>query len=158
MLTAVFMDVLPMVVSLVMGVITTHWKQTQKDLHEERLYALKATEAARSDQSRPTSASRKFIVHSVIGSLFLFPMLLTILNWLGPFFHALIFGDMPWIHWQPIMIYVPKDLETGGLLSLIWSKKELEYMPLTGFVLMPIHVILAQIIVGFYFGSSAMKR
>lgn len=152
------MDILPTIISLIMGMITTHWKQTQADLHEERIYALKATELARKDQSKNTSYSRKFIVHSVIGSLFLFPMLLTLLNWIAPFIHILFYGEMPWIEYQPVAIYVPKEMIQGGLLSMLWNETTTEYIPITGFVLMPIHILIAQIITGYYFGASAMRR
>ena len=157
-MSSLLLEVLPLIASYVMSAIATHYKQSQQDLHDERMYALKATEIARKDTSRATSLSRKFIVHSVIGSLFLFPMLLTLLNWVAPFIHVLMFGDMPWIVFDPVAIYVPKEIMHGGLLSMLWNEEVTEYIPITGFVLMPIHIALAQIICGFYFGSVAMRR
>jgi len=143
------LEVLPMVFSLIMGAYTEHKKQNAEDLHYERLYAIKATEAARKDQSKNASWSRKFIVQSVIGSLFLFPMLLTILNF---------FGNMYGTDFHAVAIYVPEQLKYGGLLSWIWSKETTVYVPIYGFVLMPIHILITQVITGFYFGASAMKR
>jgi len=140
---------LPMIFSLIMGAMTTHWKQASEDLHNERMYALHATEMARSDQSSGASMSRKFIVQSVIGSLFIFPMALTVLNFYGS---AYIEG------FEKVAIYIPEQLKYGGLLSLIWNKETIEYVAVYGFVLMPIHVLMTQVIVGYYFGSSAMRR
>lgn len=136
-----------MVFSLLMGAWTTHKKQEAEDLHLERIYALKATAVARADQSSQAGWSRKFIVQSVIGSLFLFPMLLTVFN-----FVAHLKGV------NPIAIYVPEEVMYGGLLSFLWSEETIKYIPIYGFVLMPIHILIAQIITGYYFGSSAMKR
>lgn len=145
----VLLDILPMIFSLIMGAVTTHWKQNAEDLHKERLYALKATDTARTDQSKGASWSRKFIVQSVIGSLFLFPMLLTVLNYLGNVFV---------LDFHAVAIYVPEKVMYGGLLSWVWNKEVTEYIPIYGFVLMPIHVLITQTITGFYFGCSAMKR
>jgi len=146
-MTTILLDILPMVFSLIMGAYTTHKKQEAEDLHLERIYALKATAAARADKSRGASYSRKFIVQSVIGSLFLFPMILTILNFFGHLYGV-----------DPVAIYVPKEVMYGGLLSLIFTAEAVEYIPIHGFVLMPIHILIAQIITGYYFGASAMKR
>lgn len=146
---SMLLEMLPLVSSILMGAATTYLRQSAEDLHKERLYALKATENARNDQSASTSWSRKFIVQSVIGSLFLFPMLLTGMNWCGG---AFIDG------FQPVAIYIPEQLKYGGILSFIWSKETVEYVAVYGFVLMPIHVMMAQTIGGFYFGSSAMRR
>ena len=146
-MSTILLDIIPMVFSLLMGAYTTHKKQEAEDLHLERIYALKATAAARGDKSPGSSWSRKFIVQSVIGSLFLFPMLLTVFN-----FFAHLHGV------DPIAIYVPKEVMYGGFLSFLWSEKTIEYIPIYGFVLMPIHILIAQIITGYYFGSSAMKR
>lgn len=145
---SVIMDVLPLVVSIIMGAWTTYKKQEAQDLHAERLYAIDSTKAARQDQHRDTSFSRKFIVQSVIGSLFLFPMLLTFLNWLGRIWS-----------WEQVAIYVPKELVYKGLFTWIWSVQgQIEYIPIYGFVLMPIHILLAQVICGYYFGASTMRR
>lgn len=149
MIGSVIIEILPMVFSLIMGAVTTHWKQNAEDLHNERMYAQGATEAARKDQTRGASWSRKFIVQSVIGSLFLFPMLLTILNY---------FGNIWVSDFHAVAIYVPEQLKYGGLLSWIWSKETVNYVPIYGFVLMPIHVLITQVLCGYYFGASAMKR
>lgn len=138
-----------MVFSLIMGAYTTHKKQEAEDLHNERIYALKATESARKDQSKGSSWSRKFIVQSVIGSLFLFPMALTVLNFYGNAF----IDDF-----SAVAIYIPEQLKYGGVLSVIWNKEVTEYVPIYGFVLLPIHILMTQVIVGYYFGASAMRR
>ncbi len=144
---SLIIEILPMVFSLIMGAATTHWKQTSEDLHNERMHAIKATEAARKDKSKGTSWSRKFIVQSVIGSLFIFPMCLTILNYIGN-----IYGI------PPIAIYIPQEIMYGGLFSLLWSKDTIQYIPIYGFVLMPIHIMMTQLLGGYYFGASAMRR
>jgi hypothetical protein len=146
---SILIEILPLVFSLFLGAFTTYKKQEAEDLHKERMYALKATEAARSDQNRSASWSRKFIVQSVIGSLFLFPMFLTVLNF---------YGNAYIPDFAAVAIYIPEELKYGGLLSFIWSKETIEYVPVYGFVLMPIHVLMTQTIVGYYFGASAMKR
>lgn len=146
---SLLIEILPLIFSLFMGAYTTHKKQEAEDLHNERIYALKATKAARSDRSRGASWSRKFIVQSVIGSLFLFPMFLTVLNFYGS---AYIEG------FEAVAIYIPEEMKTGGLLSLIWSKTEIIYAPIYGFLLTPTHYLMTQVICGFYFGCSAMKR
>jgi len=148
-MTSLIVDILPMIVSLFMGALTTHWKQNAEDLHFERIYALKATEMAHRRNSKGDDWSRKFIVQSVIGSLFIFPMLLTILNYLGNVF-------VP--DFAAVAIYIPEQLKYGGLLSLLWTKETINYIPIYGFVLLPIHVLIAQTITGFYFGAWAMRR
>ena len=146
---SILIEILPLIFSLFMGAFTTYKKQQAEDLHKERMYALKATELAHADKSRSASWSRKFIVQSVIGSLFLFPMLLTVLNFYG---NGYIEG------FASVAIYIPEQLKYGGLLSFIWTKETIEYVPVYGFVLMPIHVLMTQTIVGYYFGASAMRR
>ena len=136
-----------MIFGLVMGAITTHWKQSAEDLHNERMYAIKSVSAARADQSKGSSWSRKFIVQSVIGSLFLFPMLLTILNYVGNLYGI-----------DAVAIYIPQELKYGGLFSMLWSNETIKYIPIYGFVLLPIHILITQVICGYYFGSSSMRR
>ena len=135
---------------MIMGAYTESKKQNAEDLHQERLYALKATAAARKENSPGTSWSRKFIVQSVIGSLFVFPMVLTLLNWWG----SIYFGT----EFSPVAIYVPEEVVNGGLFSWIFSSETIEYVPIHGFVLMPIHIAMTQVIGGFYFGASQMRR
>jgi predicted histidine transporter YuiF (NhaC family) len=149
MIATVFMDILPMLVGLVMGAFTEYSKTKSEQLHEERLYALKATREARKDQSKSASWSRKFIVQSVIGSLFLFPMLLTVMNFIGHVYSTA---------FTPVAIYVPKEIMYGGFLSLIFTAETVNYIPIYGFVLLPVHILIAQTLVGYYFGASSMKR
>lgn len=146
-MSTLILDILPMIFSIILGAYTTHKKQEAQDLHEERKYALGATKAARKDQSSGASWSRKFIVQSVIGSLFLFPMGLTLLNYLA---------GLEGI--DPLAIYVPKEVMYGGFLSFLFSAETTEYIPIYGFVLMPVHILIAQTITGYYFGASAMER
>jgi len=146
---SLIIDILPMIFSLFMGAATTHWKQNAEDLHAERMYALKSTEMASQRNSKGDSWSRRFIVQCVIGSLFLFPMLLTAGNFLGSVFVQ---------DFSAVAIYIPEQLKYGGLLSWIWSKEVTEYVPVYGFVLMPIHVLMTQVIVGFYFGAASTRR
>lgn len=143
------LDFLPTIVGLIMGALTSHWKQKSQDLHAERMWALKATESARNYQTKGSSWSRKFIVQSVIGSLFLFPMLLTVMNYVGAMLSP---------QYLPIAVYVPRELVQGGLFSLLWNEKSIEYLPIYGFVFMPIHFFMAQIIGGFYYGSSSPRK
>jgi hypothetical protein len=158
MLSAVFIEWLPAIVSIVMGIMSTHWKQTQEDLHRERLHALKATEDARRHNAQSDGGNVTFIVQSAIGSLFLFPMALTVLNWIAPFIHLVMFNDRPWIEFQPIAIYIPEQIKNGGLFSLLYNKEEIKYVPITGFVLLPIHYYMAQLIGGYFFGARMMRR
>ena len=144
---SLLIEILPLIFSYLIAAYTENKRQESDYLHAERMHSLKATENARKDQSKGSSWSRKFIVQSVIGSLFLFPMLLTLIN---VYMHAK--------GYAPVAIYVPEELKYGGLLSFIWSKETIEYVPIYGFVLMPIHILMTQIICGFYFGSSSMRR
>ena len=146
---SILFDIIPLAVSLLMGVLTTHWKQKAQDLHDERMHNMKSTQAAREYQTPTTSKSRKFIVQSVIGSLFLFPMLVTLLNFMG----AILVDNF-----TPIIMNVPKEIAHGGLFSLLWNSETVEYIQLQGFVLMPIHLMIALSLTGFYFGASAMRR
>jgi hypothetical protein len=155
---SLIIDWLPALMSMIMGVVTTHWKQSQEDIHRERLHALKATEEARNYNLKADGANVTFIVQSAIGSLFLFPMLLTILNWIAPFINLVIFHDRPWIAFEPIAIYIPEQLKTGGLFSMLYNKEEIRYVQITGFVLLPIHYYMAQLIGGYFFGARMMRR
>jgi hypothetical protein len=119
------------------------------ECRRRHLWRQGTVEAAYKYQSKGSSWSRKFIVQSVIGSLFLFPMLLTVLNFTG----ALLSPEF-----VSVVMYVPRELAHGGLFTLLWEDKTVEYIPIRGFVFMPIHSFMAQIIVGFYFGSSSPRR
>lgn len=152
---AVLIDILPMVFSLIVGAWTELKKQTianQQATVDALVKTLAARErtlqSARKYETPHTSKSRKFILQTVFSSLFLFPMLLTFINVI----------TQAYGHPQ-VCFMVPRELESGsGLLSLLWEPgHKLEYIQLCGFVLMPIHIFMAQIIGGFYFGQAGAK-
>ena len=144
----ILIEILPLIFSYIIGAFTAHSKTKADQLHAERMHALKATEQAQQVKGKGASWSRKFIVQSVIGSLFLFPMLLTVLNFYGT---AYIEG------FSPVAIYIPEQMKYGGVLSFIWSNETITYVPVYGFLLTPTHYLMTQTIVGFYFGSSSMR-
>jgi len=144
----ILIEILPLVFSYIIGAYTKHTKNKADQLHAERMHNLKSVNLAHTLKGEGSSWSRKFIVQSVIGSLFLFPMLLTVLNFYGT---AYIEG------FSPVAIYIPEQLKYGGILSFIWTKETIEYVPVYGFVLMPIHILMTQCICGFYFGNSNMR-
>lgn len=149
---SLLLDILPMVFSLVMGAWVETNKQNRANAqasNEMMIAAMAAKEdtlaSARKYQTPHTSWTRKFIVITVFSALFIFPMALTVMNWVTP--------STP-----EICIFVPQELKDGGLLSFLWnSGATLQYVPLCGFVLMPIHILMAQIIAGFYFGQAGAK-
>ena len=149
---SILLDILPMVFSLIMGAYTEIKKQqaaNQQSQTDALIRALTAKEktlqSARKYETPHTSWTRKFIVVTVFASLFIFPMVLTLLNWVSPSI-------------DEICILVPRELQSGGILSFIWNEgAKVEYVPLCGFILMPIHIMMAQIIAGFYFGQAGAK-
>lgn len=160
------LDALPAFIGIVMGAWVEYMKQKAADQQRQTemyIAALgardKSLDAARKYQSPDSSWSRKFIVQSVIGSLFLFPMVLTLLNWMGRLWHSSkLQGGICWAEYEPIAIYIPQEIITSGFITWIYSNDTTQYIPIYGFVLLPIHISMALLIGGFYFGQGGMRR
>lgn len=151
-------EMLPMLISILVGMFAEHSKQKSADAAQQTellIMQLKASDdsadKAASRSVKGSSWSRKFIVQSVIGAMFLFPMLLTILNFFAPALGL-----------EQIAISIPKDIIEGrGIFDMLFGgggEKVIEYIKMYSFVITPTHIALAQTITGFYFGSSAMRR
>ena len=143
----ILFDIIPLLFSLGVGAYTTFAKHKAQDVYEIRMAELNAAESARTYETKHSSKSRKFIVHSMIGMVCLFPMLLTIMNWIGSFYNLPL-----------IAIHVPQEINTGGLFSLLWSEETVKYDPIYGFTMTPMHFYMAQTVVGFYFGAAYSRR
>lgn len=161
----ILIEILPAIVGIFMGAYGQFLKDRAADQAMQTelfIRALAAKESsienARRMDTPHTSWARKFIAISVIGVLCWFPMLLSLLNWGGQMMYDM--GTLPWLHgtYTPIEIYIPQEIVKGGLLTWFYKDETTEYIALSGFVLLPIHVLLAQLIGGFYFGQGGMKR
>lgn len=166
-MAALLLDILPALLGMVMGAWIEYQKQKMADAqrqHEMYISALSAREEslknARSYNSPDTSWSRKFIVQSVMGSLFLFPMLLTLLNWAGKLMHTYVYNarGVCWKEFEPVAIYIPQEIVKEGFLTFFYADQTTQYIAITGFVLLPIHISMALLIGGFYFGQAGMRR
>lgn len=160
----ILFDILPLICSLVMGVITELWKQKMAYTHLNRQAEIasmrhleRSVQAARKYETPHTSKVRKLLV-IVITLPFVFPMLLEVANWgMQLYYYAM----MPHTPWMPGLnracIYVPETVMSGGLLSFLWNEERVEYAEVCGFVMFPIYVYAFQVILGFYFGQAGAK-
>lgn len=160
----VLLDILPLIVSLFVGIITELFKQKMAYTHLNRQAEIaimagteKSIEAARKYETPHTSKVRKLLV-IVITLPFLFPIVLEIANWV---MQAYWIHMMPHTPWMPgidrACVFIPERIMHGGLLSWVWSKEQTEYVELCGFVMFPIYVYAFQVILGFYFGQAGAK-
>ena len=147
---ALIMEILPMLVSIVMGAMTQLWRQKAKDLHEERMFLvaskkleMKGYEQARKYTNKHTSFSRKFLVIAVASATFIYPMILTFIN-------VFLETDMCY--------HIPKEVMETGFWFFTSDTVQTKYVELCGYVQLPIYWLASEVIIGFYFGASAMRR
>lgn len=161
---AVLFDVLPLIASIITGIIVELIKQKMQFNYQNRQAEIrmmseteKSLEAARSYETPHTSKVRKFLV-IIITMPFLFPMLLEIYNWVHQLYWLNLIPHTPWMPGiDKACIYVPERVSTGGLISWIWENEKVIYEEVCGFVMFPIYVYSFQVVVGFYFGQAGAK-
>lgn len=160
----VLFDIIPLIASLVVGILTELFKQKMAYNHANRqaeIAILKATQAsvvaARKYETPHTSKVRKALV-IIIAIPFLFPVLLEVANWVMKIWWLQIMPHTPWMPGiDKACIYIPERIIQGGLLSWIWSEDKVQYAEVCGFVMFPIYIYSWQVVVGFYFGQAGAK-